>query len=162
MLPPVTEATKLAPYPTPCPPGGAPNILTWDGTNPISCATGVTVTNGYVGIGTTSPQAALDVAGGVKVGPDSVCNSNKAGTVSYQSGALLVCDGTNLKRIKPTVAFYRFPTDAAYTGDQVCALYNGTCVSQGNGANNYLFCGTAQSDLTGRSAGVECLIFGPP
>lgn len=62
MLPPVTEATKLAPYPTPCPPGGSPNILTWDGTNPISCTTGVTVTNGNVGIGTTIPNTSLDLS----------------------------------------------------------------------------------------------------
>lgn len=61
MLPPVTEATKLAASPTPCPPGGSPNILTWDGTNPISCTTGVTVSGGNVGIGTTGPDALLTI-----------------------------------------------------------------------------------------------------
>jgi hypothetical protein len=63
MLPPVTEATKLALSPTPCPPGGSPNILTWDGTNPLSCSTGVMVANGSVGIGTAGPTRLLDVYG---------------------------------------------------------------------------------------------------
>lgn len=61
MLPPVTEATKTATSPTPCPPGGSPNILTWDGTYPISCATGVTVANGYVGIGTATMTYPLEI-----------------------------------------------------------------------------------------------------
>jgi hypothetical protein len=67
MLPPVTEATKANTIattnsvPAPCPPGGSPSVLTWDGTNPISCATGVTVTGGNVGIGTTGPVAPLDI-----------------------------------------------------------------------------------------------------
>jgi hypothetical protein len=70
MLPPVTEATKANTIattnsvPAPCPPGGSPSVLTWDGTNPISCATGVTVTGGNVGIGTTAPATLLDIEGG--------------------------------------------------------------------------------------------------
>src|SRR5665213_79889 len=62
MLPPVTEATKTAIDPTTCPPGGSPNILTWDGTNPISCTTGVTVSGGDVGIGTTLLNSSLDLS----------------------------------------------------------------------------------------------------
>jgi hypothetical protein len=61
MLPPVTEATKTQANPTPCPPGGSPNILTWDGTNPISCSTGVTVSGGNVGIGTTTMTYPLEL-----------------------------------------------------------------------------------------------------
>src|SRR5690242_10840974 len=62
MLPPVTEASKLSANPTPCPPGGSPNILTWDGTNPISCTTGVVISDGNVGIGSTSPNSSLDLS----------------------------------------------------------------------------------------------------
>src|SRR3989338_1666891 len=55
--------------------------------------------DGNVGIGTASPQAKLDVAGGVKVGSDSgVCDSTKGGTIRYNNadGCLEYCDGVNL------------------------------------------------------------------
>src|SRR3989344_5009770 len=55
--------------------------------------------DGNVGIGTTNPQAKLDVAGGVKVGSDSgVCDSTKGGTIRYNNadGCLEYCDGVNL------------------------------------------------------------------
>lgn len=48
-------------YPYTCGPGVGSTILTWDGANPISCATGVTIENGNVGIGTADPS----LAGGV-------------------------------------------------------------------------------------------------
>lgn len=102
MLPPVTEATKLASSPTPCPPGGAPNILTWDGTNPISCTTGVMVSGGNVGIGTTSPAAPLDLGGklffnegggNVAVGPD--IHMNMAGLIAADDNLYLNIDADN-------------------------------------------------------------------
>jgi len=53
---------------------------------------------GNVGIGTDNPQAKLDVNGGIRVGPDSDCNSNKAGTMRYNSG-MQFCDGTDWQAI---------------------------------------------------------------
>ncbi|MGA1047073.1 MAG: hypothetical protein ACO3UU_03630 [Minisyncoccia bacterium] len=48
--------------------------------------------NGNIGIGTTTPQARLDVAGGVRIGDDtSACTSSNVGTLRYSNSALQVC-----------------------------------------------------------------------
>ena len=59
--------------------------------------------NGYfqdnVGIGTVSPSAKLDVAGGVKVGNDSAaCTATKEGTIRYNdtTSCMEYCGGANL------------------------------------------------------------------
>lgn len=52
--------------------------------------------DGNVGIGTATPQAKLDVEGGVKIGNDpSACVSGKKGTIRYNSGAMEYCDGSS-------------------------------------------------------------------
>ncbi len=65
---------------------------------------------------------------------------------------------------KTEVFFTRFPIGELLTGHQACQRIdpNSRCVSQGNAANNYLFCDTAQQDDTGASAGVHCLRFTTP
>lgn len=50
MLPPVTEATKTSNTPTPCLTTDGVQVLTWDGQNIISCATGVTASGGNLSI----------------------------------------------------------------------------------------------------------------
>ena len=55
MLPPVTEATKSTTH-TACPEGGTPNLLTWDGTNPITCAAGVQASGGTIIPGNADPS----------------------------------------------------------------------------------------------------------
>jgi hypothetical protein len=57
----------------------------------------LTVANsGSVGIGTTSPQAALDVNGAARVGSTAAsCSSTNAGAVQYTSGTLEACNGTS-------------------------------------------------------------------
>ena len=50
---------------------------------------------GNVGIGTAAPKAKLDVAGGIRIGNETVCNAGKAGTIRYGNGqAVEVCDGS--------------------------------------------------------------------
>lgn len=88
-------------------------------------------------------------------------SSGAVATVRCPEGQVMVgvADGQALCAI-PKTSFYRFPTDGFYTGDQVCERHNaGSCVSQGSGSSNYLFCGTMQVDYTGYSAGVHCLKF---
>lgn len=46
---------------------------------------------GDVGIGTTSPDAKLDVNGGVKVGADATCTVAKSGTIAYNSSNIEFC-----------------------------------------------------------------------
>jgi len=68
-------------------PGAVP---VWNGTALVA---GAITDNGQVGVGTATPQAALDVAGGVRVGvDDGECTAARKGTLRYND-ALQVCDG---------------------------------------------------------------------
>ncbi|NBX66516.1 MAG: hypothetical protein EBQ96_05925, partial [Proteobacteria bacterium] len=48
---------------------------------------------GEIGIGTTTPQAALDVNGGVRIGTTSTCVAGSAGTLRWTGSAVEVCNG---------------------------------------------------------------------
>jgi hypothetical protein len=58
--------------------------------------------NGNVGIGTATPQTVLDVDGGIKVGPWTVCDGAHAGTLRWAGNAsseqFQFCDGTIWRR----------------------------------------------------------------
>ncbi|MFA6317336.1 MAG: hypothetical protein WC943_07950 [Elusimicrobiota bacterium] len=72
---------------------------------------------GEVGIGTTSPQSKLDVAGGVRIGGDAAaCSAAKAGTQRYNAaaGQMEFCNGTAWMRAQGRMA----------TGE-VCVPYGG-------------------------------------
>ena len=59
--------------------------------------------SGRVGIGTTTPNAALDVNGGIRFGDDLVpCNAAKTGAIRYNSGNMQLCDGSAWKVINST------------------------------------------------------------
>ena len=49
---------------------------------------------GNVGIGTTTPQTKMDVAGGVKIGNEATCNAAHAGTIRWTGAVFEGCDGT--------------------------------------------------------------------
>ncbi|WP_409480208.1 tail fiber domain-containing protein [Pseudobdellovibrio sp. HCB154] len=51
---------------------------------------------GYVGIGTSSPVTKLDVVGGVRIGNETAtCAAAYAGTLRYSAGAVEYCNGTS-------------------------------------------------------------------
>lgn len=55
------------------------------------------IQNGNLGLGTTTPEAKLDVRGGVKVGTASACSASTAGTLRYESGSARMeyCNGSD-------------------------------------------------------------------
>lgn len=57
----------------------------------------IRITNtGAVGINTTTPQAQLDVQGGIRIGFDAgTCVSGKIGTLRSNGGVLEICNGTS-------------------------------------------------------------------
>ncbi len=56
--------------------------------------------SGNVGIGTTTPQSALHVAGGIQFQDDTAeCTAAKAGTIRWHEGYVEVCDGSEWKPI---------------------------------------------------------------
>lgn len=50
---------------------------------------------GSLGVGTTTPGARLDVAGGIRLGDDTGTCTGRAGTLRYNGTALQICDGTS-------------------------------------------------------------------
>ncbi len=51
--------------------------------------------NTFIGIGTTTPQAKLDVQGSIKIGDDvSACSFLNSGTLRFDGTSYLYCDGT--------------------------------------------------------------------
>ena len=86
MLPPVTEATKNFPNPTPCPSGATSNVLTWDGKAAIACANGVTASGGNIA-----------ATGSIAVGQtNNACSAAIAGTMRYNTSnnVMEYCNGT--------------------------------------------------------------------
>ena len=84
--------------------GNTGSGMSGDGANGLKLITNASVkfvitASGNVGIGTTSPQARLDVVGGVKVGADAVCNASKAGMVAWNANEFQICDGVAFRRI---------------------------------------------------------------
>ncbi|MDP2923000.1 MAG: hypothetical protein Q8O30_04695 [Candidatus Omnitrophota bacterium] len=77
---------------------GGFSILTVDDNNVLHHRVRVD-RDGNLGIGTTTPQARLDVNGGVRVGNDTVCNSAKTGTLGYNGGQVQYCDGSEWKAV---------------------------------------------------------------
>ena len=62
---------------------------------------GLLVSNGNVGIGTTTPGAKLEVNGAVKLGSQDICDSNAEGAIRYNSGSKTteVCDGSGWREM---------------------------------------------------------------
>lgn len=106
---------------------------------------------GSVGIGTTSPQAALDVNGAARVGSTGAsCSSTNAGAVQYTSGTLEACNGTSWIPIDSGMHFISTQTASSSASLQFTNLptsYNtlflncAGLVPSANGTNIYLYVG---------------------
>lgn len=161
MLPPVTEGTKTdtiattgsAPTPCPGPPKGTPavpNILTWDGKNPITCATGITVTGGNVGIGTASPIGNLDVepspvqAATAPPTPATICLNGTCST-THGFGSYVQEYGTAAETVKEPCGF----TSVAYCPSGYTAISGGMT----NGGNDELQNSQPVFDASGKPNG---------
>ena len=98
-----------------------------------------TDTSGSVGIGTTSPQAKLDVDGGIKVGNDTDdCKPQKAGTMRYDSdsGSVQYCNGESWQTPTGGGGVYVGATPDTYNGAGVGGYSGGDakCVAEYTGS----------------------------
>lgn len=83
--------------------GGQPNYLAvWTGASSIGNSS--VFDNGSIGIGTTSPAAPLDVAGGIRVGNATICTAAQAGTIRWTGSTFDGCNGTTWVRLDNAVA----------------------------------------------------------
>lgn len=78
--------------------GGTSSFLaTWTGASTLGNSS--VYDNGSVGIGTQSPAAKLDVAGGVKLGSTSACTPTQAGTIRWTGTSFDGCNGVTWVRL---------------------------------------------------------------
>jgi len=61
----------------------------------MECSTALCIdtANDRVGVGTTSPQASLDVAGSIKLGNQTTCDASSAGSIRSSGVELSMCNG---------------------------------------------------------------------
>lgn len=82
--------------------------------------------NGNIGIGTTTPQARLDVNGGIRVGNEATnCTSSNIGTLRYNNGGLQVCRAEGWSYLQseqcPT-GYIRVPGSSLYGTRDFCVM----------------------------------------
>ena len=149
-----TETIEISTY-YPAPYGSYAELTT---TSNTSLATDT----GSVGIGTTNPQAKLEVGGGIKVGFDNgTCDANKEGTMRWNTTihAMQHCNGTS----------WDSPSNLFWFGDAGIYLINGanssaTCTIACGGtcvvpslivtASSRVNAGVVQTRVTGSFNGV--------
>ena len=116
--------------------------------NTIGDAQGLVVDKGNFGIGVIIPAARLDVAGGIKLGSDFVCNSNKEGTIRYSSTSKSIefCNATDWIAIELECVPNCPPSNGC--GDDGCGGSCGTCPAPSSGANYCHSSGNVYHDVT--------------
>nr|VFJ78068.1 MAG: Collagen triple helix repeat-containing protein [Candidatus Kentron sp. FW] len=90
---------------------GALNATAYTDSDLLSVRTGAEVTamvvnrSGNVGIGTADPKVRLEVAGGIKVGEETICDIQREGTIRYSNTGKEVefCNGAVWTRVEGTV-----------------------------------------------------------
>ena len=135
---------------------GGDSALYWDNTNK------------RLGIGTTSPASALDVAGGIKIANDSAaCITGKAGTVRYTGGSppWQYCDGSTWQNFKQprclTVGTGECYLDATRSNDD--ADFVATNIKNGVdilGVTGSYTGGTSYSIINGAHTAADCTTAG--
>jgi hypothetical protein len=78
---------------------------------------------GNVGIGTTTPQARLDVNGGIRVGnEDTNCTSSNIGTLRYNNGGLQVCRAEGWSYLQCPTGYIKVPGNSLYQTKDFCVM----------------------------------------
>jgi hypothetical protein len=79
--------------------------------------------NGNIGIGTTTPQARLDVNGGIRVGNDTTnCTSSNVGTLRYNNGGLQVCTASGWSYLQCPTGYIQVPGSSLYGTRDFCVM----------------------------------------
>jgi formylglycine-generating enzyme required for sulfatase activity len=79
--------------------------------------------DGNIGIGTTTPQARLDVNGGIRVGNDTAtCTSSNVGTLRYNNGGLQVCTASSWSYLQCPTGYIRVPGSSLYGTRDFCVM----------------------------------------
>ena len=87
---------------------GALNATAYTDSNLLSVETGAETSallvdrSGNVGIGAANPAAKLDVAGGIRVGGETICDARREGTIRYNDAGdeIEFCDGSAWSRVE--------------------------------------------------------------
>nr|VFK71717.1 MAG: MAM domain-containing protein, meprin/A5/mu [Candidatus Kentron sp. TUN] len=119
---------------------GTLNATAYTDTNLLSVQTGaeeevlVVDRTGNVGIGTAAPKAKLDVAGGIRIGNETICDAGKAGTIRYDNTGREVefCNGTAWTRVEGPEGPQGLKGDKGDLGDSFWSQ-SGTNISYNDG-----------------------------
>jgi hypothetical protein len=116
---------------------------------------------GNVGIGTTTPQARLDVNGGIRVGnEDTNCTSSNIGTLRYNNGGLQVCRAEGWSYLQCPTGYIRVPGSSLYGTRDFCVMKYEAKTGSATVAATTQASGLPQGNITQTNAITACSLNG--
>jgi hypothetical protein len=117
--------------------------------------------NGNVGIGTTTPQARLDVNGGIRVGNEATtCTSANIGTLRYNNGGLQVCGAEGWSYLQCPTGYLRVPGSSLYGTRDFCVMKYEAKTGSSTVAATTQATGTPQVNISQTNAITACSLNG--
>ena len=117
--------------------------------------------NGNIGIGTTAPQARLDVNGGIRVGNEATnCTSSNIGTLRYNNGGLQVCRAEGWSYLQCPTGYIRVPGSSLYGTRDFCVMKYEAKTGSATVAATTQAAGTPQVNISQTNAITACSLAG--